>query len=314
MDILSTLRARIETIEAGEHSIGLAAVLVHVETATRHLERGRTFRDESAYTDAVYRTNQAFEGSIKEAYRVLAGKPPDRKTPHEIEQYLEKNKVLHKRVLVLFTHYRTDWRNASAHDYTLSFNESEAYIAIVSVTAFATVLTDQIAERIAFLRAQTDPTLEAFKVALLAGRKSEPLVWQVAHAVAQIGSMLSRDKHLPVLSEAQTIGAIAGLLSSGERGYAVSVEENLATNLRMQPDMVVRSNGEGIVVEIKRTLPSSAAIESAVNQIEQYLAAGRLENGLVFFAASNPASYDLHAHERKAGRGLVIAVVPRDDV
>ncbi|MEH2117121.1 hypothetical protein [Nostoc sp.] len=116
MDLLDILRSKIDSLEDGDHIPGLKAVLLHIETASRHLLRGQKQNEETAFTDSIYRTNQAFEGSLKEAYRVLASKDPERERPYDIEQYFEKNKVFRQRVLAQFTNYRTEWRNPSSHD------------------------------------------------------------------------------------------------------------------------------------------------------------------------------------------------------
>src|SRR5689334_21146934 len=122
MDLVDTLRTKIDGLDKGEYSSGLRAVLAHIETAFRHLSRGLNSDDDAAFTDAIYRTNQAFEGSVKEAYRVLAKQEPERKTPFEIEGYLETTDVFRSRVLEQLTTYRTRWRNPSAHDYKLDFD------------------------------------------------------------------------------------------------------------------------------------------------------------------------------------------------
>jgi hypothetical protein len=74
MDLLDVIRKQIDRLSEGPHSVGLRSVLRHIEAAYGHLSRGQTQQDDSAFTDAIYRTNQAFEGSIKEAYRILAAK------------------------------------------------------------------------------------------------------------------------------------------------------------------------------------------------------------------------------------------------
>ena len=149
MDLIAILRDKIDRIASGDHTSGLKAVLVHIATATRHLRRGQETSDETAFTDAIYRTNQAFEGSLKEAYRVLAGKKPEKKTPYQIEEYLTKETVFRDRVLSQLTNYCTEWRNLSTHDHKLDFDSSEAFLAIVSVCAFANLLLDQVAEKLA---------------------------------------------------------------------------------------------------------------------------------------------------------------------
>jgi hypothetical protein len=72
--------------------------------------------DETAFTDAIYRTNQAFEGSLKEAYRVLTGKNPLKLRPFDIETFFQEQRILRSRVLAQFSNYRTEWRNPATHD------------------------------------------------------------------------------------------------------------------------------------------------------------------------------------------------------
>ena len=149
MDIVDILRNKISVLEPGEHSTGLKATLSHIETAFRHLLRGQRDEDQTAFTDAVYRTNQAFEGAIKEAYRVLTKSNPENVRPYDIELHFSKSATFRRRVLDQFTNYRKEWRNPSTHDYKLDFNESEAFLAIVSVTAFSCLLLDEITQKIA---------------------------------------------------------------------------------------------------------------------------------------------------------------------
>ena len=156
MDLVATLRTQIDSLDEGDYKPGLLAVLRHIETGFRHLERGQNTGDDTAFTDAIYRTNQAFEGSIKEAYRVLAGQDPAHKRPYDIENYLERNNVFRSRVLKQFTTYRTEWRNPSTHDYKLDFDSSEAFLASVSVAAFACLLLDQVAERLSYNQSLKD--------------------------------------------------------------------------------------------------------------------------------------------------------------
>lgn len=149
MDIVEVVREAAGRLPEGEYSVGLSAIIRHLETAIRHYQRD-PIEEPDCYTDSIYRTNQAYEGSLKEAYRALAEKDPSGKTPNEIEKYLESNSVLRQRVLIQLTRYRQDYRNPSAHDYKLDFDANEALLSIVSVSAFAKLLFDQIAEKVAF--------------------------------------------------------------------------------------------------------------------------------------------------------------------
>lgn len=141
----------------GEYSTGLGAIVRHVRAAIRHLDRGQE-DDSDSCTDVIYRMNQAYEGSLKEAYRVLAGKDPSGLTPFQIEGYLETHSVVRPRVLTQLTRYRQDYRNPSTHDYKLDFDKDEALLAIVSVCGFALLLANQISSRLASEAAQAKTT------------------------------------------------------------------------------------------------------------------------------------------------------------
>lgn len=94
--------------------------------------------------------NQAFEGGLKEAYKVLTNQNPSRITPYKIEKYMQDTNLFKEKVLVQFTRYGEEWRNPSAHDHTFDFDESEAFLAIVSVCDFTNVLIDQISQHLPF--------------------------------------------------------------------------------------------------------------------------------------------------------------------
>ncbi len=147
MDLVALLEQAASQLPAGEHSVGLNAIVRHVKAAIRHLERDQ-ITDPDTCTDAIYRMNQAYEGSLKEAYRVLAGKDPSGLSPFQIESYLESNRVVRPRVLTQLTRYRQDYRNPSTHDYKLDFDEDEALLAIVSVCGFAKLLINQISSKL----------------------------------------------------------------------------------------------------------------------------------------------------------------------
>src|SRR4051812_28135493 len=105
MDISQIIKDGISALPDGEHQSGLGAVSNHIDVAIGHLHNGRVTSQTHLFTDAVYRCNQAYEGSIKEAYKVLAGLDPGKKTTSQIENYLEKNAVLKPRVLEQLRRY-----------------------------------------------------------------------------------------------------------------------------------------------------------------------------------------------------------------
>ena len=101
MDLVKLIKDKIKVFSQTEHFAGMESVISHIEIAERHLDQGKK-GDDYLFNDVIYRTNQAFEGSLKEAYNVLANKSSDGKSPNEIEKYLESNNLLKERVLSLF--------------------------------------------------------------------------------------------------------------------------------------------------------------------------------------------------------------------
>lgn len=293
MDLVDTLRKKIDVLDEGEYVPGLKAVLLHIETAFRHLSRGQETDDDTAFTDAIYRTNQAFEGSVKEAYRVLAGHDPAKKRPFDIENYLEQNNIFRSRVLSQLTTYRTEWRNPSAHDYKLDFDESEAFLAIVSVSAFACLLLDQIAERLAYTKSQAEA--EAQKVALMASlaqTMNADLLVRVTELLTQFCAI-----HLPSTtssskpSEAQVVGALHGFLSSAAPELEVRTEARLDSEKPFHADLLVVRGEERVVIELKRRLVRQS-YANAVAQVENYLLIGGIKSGILLFLPEAPSEME----------------------
>ena len=282
MDLIATLRSKIDALQEGDYSPGLKAVVLHIETAFGHLSRGQTKNEETAFTDAIYRTNQAFEGSIKEAYRVLAGKDPARQRPYDIEQYLEKEKVFRSRVLSQFTNYRTEWRNPAAHDYKLDFDESESFLAIISVSAFACLLFDQIAEHVAFIGAEGAADAHKSNLRKRLGKKNGSLrdrairLFSAFAAQKQMG-MVPNERR----PEVQVLGALAGFLASAAPDIHVTIEPRLSPDKFEEGDMLLELGGDRLLVELKRDHAATKMLYSAVTQVEHYLLISGLRDALL---------------------------------
>src|SRR5882672_6015100 len=211
MNLLDELRRKIETFDTHYRKTGISAAIRHIEVGERYLEKGRTDEDPDFFNDVVYRTNQAFEGMLKEAYAVLADTEATKLSPYSIEKYLLDGKKLSERVLGLFTTYRTQWRNPATHDHTLLFSEQEALLAIVNVSAFAVVLLDQIIETISFKhqRAETERRQK-----LVASTVRELGEQGLAELIVGLLKSFTEDPIVkePVKSEAELIGRLSGFL------------------------------------------------------------------------------------------------------
>lgn len=283
MDLLAVLRSKIDSLEEGGYSPGLRAVLLHIGTAFKHLYRGQNEGDETAFTDAIYRTNQAFEGSIKEAYRVLAGKDPEKVRPFDIETYLEKEEVFRPRVLSQFTNYRQEWRNPSTHDYKLDFDESESFLAIISVSAFSCLVLDQIAGHLAYMRANEQAEKKKVSIAENTASSDGGLLDRTVSMLAEFhrlrlehqgGAVFSR------VSEVQVLGALAGFFASAAPDLEVSSDHRIGPELT--PDLVVSMGDSVVIIELKSRY-SEDAMHLGVAQLELLMRARRVGSGILFF-------------------------------
>ncbi len=249
------------TVPNGEHSAGLSAVLRHIEAAVRHYERGKAKGDEDYFTDAIYRTNQAFEGSLKEAYRVLALMNPNNKKLHQIEEFLESGGLFRKRVSDQFTRYRQDYRNPSTHDYILDFNSDEALLAILSVSAFAKLIVDQIAEKIAFENAKF-----RFHQADINHYHAPSQDIALGRFIAiELCSRLSKFSTAGITASALE-GELAGLIASS--GLTVDINPKQSENLNYSWDFFAGNQSETVPVEIRTVRTSSDRNEETADQIK----------------------------------------------
>jgi hypothetical protein len=311
MDLVETLRKKIDGIEDGDHVPGLKAVLLHIETAFRHLLRGQDSDDDTAFTDAIYRTNQAFEGSIKEAYRVLSGQDPEKKRPYDIENYLEQNNVFRSRVLSQFTTYRTEWRNPSAHDYKLDFDESESFLAIISVSAFACLLLDEIAEQLAFKKSQGEAAAQSVVLAAkLQGTQEADLLVRVTELLTQFCLLhVSPTTASAKQSEVQVIGALHGFLSSTASELQVQTDAKLDEQRSLRPDLLIARGDDRVVVELKRVF-RGRNYENAIAQVERYLLISGIKNGVLLFLPEAPG--EMQRAEFRVGGidGRIVVLTP----
>lgn len=304
MNLIEILGRRAEGIPEGAHTRGLKAIVQHAQAAVRHLERGQRDRDETAFTDAIYRTNQAFEGSLKEAFRVLAGQDPDRARPFDIENYFTQQTVLRQRVLDQLSVYRREWRNPSAHDYKLDFDEDEALLAIVTVCAFAIVLFDQIAERISFVQAQSAT------VAPKTPDVSSPLLDRMALALTRFRAPAAGGAPHQA-REAELVGALAGYLSKLFPDSRVETEVRPSKDRAFEVDIALERRGEQVLVEVKQARAGSVQKKNGLNQLTHYMALGGAKQGILFFHSDEEElDYAVDEHHLPGLAGRIIVIIP----
>lgn len=284
MDLLKLIKDKCDYFSDTEIFQGLESVISHIEIAERHLEMGK-MGDDYYFTDVIYRTNQAFEGSLKEAYRVLTGNKSKNLTSHKIEQYLEQNNLLKERVLSLFTNYRTEWRNKSTHDYELYFTEQEAFLAIINICAFFNILLDRILVQKAYNQEKSE--LSKSKIRIDVPIKGLNLIEQIS----QLLIMFSNDapskmvgSTVPRYSENQLIGALAAYLNSADDKIEVITEYSIPVSVhRLTPDMLIKRDNCSLLIEIKTPIKwNDKMLHRGREQLFSYMSASGITEGILY--------------------------------
>jgi len=302
MDLLKEIRDRIKANPGGEDARGLKSVLTHIEIAERHYFRAKSERDEHLFTDVIYRTNHAYEGILKEAYVILAERAADRVSPAAIEDYLLNSAKLRSRFTDLLTNYRRNWRNPSTHDYQLFFSEQESFLAIVTVSAFASILLDHILEKIAY----TQKSRELENAALLArdhikGFAALAPIDKVTQILLSYGSYYL--KHFETMSKYSRRSANAQLAAFMEKVAPeislVREQEFNIDELRVQFDLVATVDERTVVIETRDPRSPDEILmgdDAAIMQLSRHLTVIGLEDGVVFFYPKQPDEEMVSAH------------------
>lgn len=285
MDLLQLIKDKSRAFEGTELYPGIEAVIHHIEIAETHFERAREY-GEHMYTDVIYRTNQAFEGALKEAYRVIAAKDPSKQSPFHIEKYFESNNLLKERVLIQFTNYRTEWRNKSTHDYQLFFSSQEAFLAIVSISAFFSILLDQMVERYSHKVEKEELSKESYSL-LQRVKNYEQLdfLQQCVELLRHFSlSLITESKAITNLSEYEILGRLTGFISATDPRIKFTSDKPVRLgSMTMRMDLLLEKGDRAIAVEVKR--PSKERVRrerEGLEQLKSYLAATGLIEGIVF--------------------------------
>jgi hypothetical protein len=187
----------------------------------------------------------------------------------------------------------------------LDFDEGEAFLAIVSVSAFACLLIEQISERIAFLRSKEDA--EASKASIrkrMASHKGDLL-----ERTVNLLKEFARLRHdsgstLPRISGRQLMAALLGFLESASPDLHVASEVPLDVDHRVRADFVVSDDESKLIIEVKGALSRSRTYDGIV-QLEQYMDLSGIRLGVLFFY---PYGYELEQHEPIVRQGRLVVL------
>lgn len=312
MDILLSINQKLQKANL-EIPSGIKAVLAHIEIAEKRFQSAKHNRDNTLYTDVIYRTNQAFEGILKEGYTILANKDSSKVSSNEIEKYLLNNDVFKERVMELFTNYRQNWRNPSTHNHQLFFSEEEAFLAIVTVSAFTYILTDQILEKMSYQAEKTNIENRAKEI-----RKSldnylelEPIK-KVSAILGKLFLEIRDDKKFVERTESQQRGLVSGFLASIEPDIKIDFEPKITKVARLFPtDFICHLGGERIVLQLNRNKIDMRHEDLDFLEMEKWLLTNKITRAVLFYFPVEPTDEPLttipHAD---SGKVKIIAIGP----
>ncbi|MDP2026286.1 hypothetical protein [Sulfuriferula sp.] len=288
MDLLKLIKTKAKLFDGTSSERGVDAIIHHIEISESHYELGKS-NGEHLYTDVIYRTNQAFEGALKEAFRVLTGSDPSKKSPHEIEKHFESNKLLKERVLAQFATYRTDWRNKSTHDYQLFFSSQEALLAIVSVSAFFNILLDQITEKRSF-DLEKEKVLRRAKGFFGDGNVygSMGFMQQIIELLKLFSDELREEGAIDIsVKEYELLGRLAGFISAADPDIVISTEQAINYgSRRLMMDMLLKKGDGSVILELKRpSVEFTRRAREGMEQLKHYLVASNISQGIVYAPA-----------------------------
>lgn len=286
MDILKEIEKQIESIKAEDNSAYLDQIYSHLDRAELYYKQGQN--DEQYFNDVIYRSNQAYEGALKESYKVLAGKTEaelSKTTPHKIEAHLKDNNIFRDRVLQLFENYRQEWRNKSTHDYKLIFKQDEAFIALTSVTSFVHLLLREILEKLAYNKEISKKSLKTKIQQLnkLLKEDDKNLAEKIVKILFEFTDGAIINAAHSAMFEVEILGMLHGFLSKSNEDLQVIREPRLQLNNQsIRPDFIVEYENEKVVLEIKRHF-SRQRLQPAIHQVLSYLQAADIPNGILYF-------------------------------
>lgn len=295
MDILKEIENQIASIKKVDNSTYLDSIFTHIDRAEFYYKQGKA--DVNFFNDVIYRSNQAYEGALKESYKVLADKSQEevlRKSPDDIEKFLATHDVFRERVLQLFKNYRQEWRNKSTHDYKLFFDESEAFIALTSVTSFVHLLLKQIQEKTAYLtqekKLSEDKISENIIKPIIDSLDKKPINKLIEIIIEFSKENAENIFNSENISANEIIGLFHAFIASIKSIKTLREPLINMGDRALMPDFLVKIDNVSIILEFKRLKDYVSIIENAINQVVIYMQAANVQNGVIFIAMFNEAN------------------------
>lgn len=300
MDTLKEIKNLITYFQDELKSNINTGVLTHIERAELYFKMAQSKNDEQFFTDVIYRSNQAYEGILKEAYRSFENKDPRKKRPAEIEDYFGKKELFNARVKLAFQSYRQQWRNPSTHDHQLFFRKEEAFLALLNVSAFILILLSQIIENQSYKEAKSTYENEDHKITIKRNR-NENLNELIGRSLINFHNF----ENFEIANESQLIGVLKAYLETAFPNFRFISEPNIE-DLNIFPDLVVYKGNQPItVIEVKRHF-QELRIETGLKQLNSYLSKLNINSGILYFFPITKDVTQTLARENTAEKSIVV--------
>ena len=219
--------------------------------------------------------------------------------------------MFRQRVLSQFTNYRTEWRNPSTHDYQLDFDESEAFLAIVSVSAFACVLIDQISEKIAFMTSQKETEQNKEEIQKHIETEKVRLIDLATEMLKEFSKQHGPSS--PIQTETQLLGSLTGFFSTLVPDVTLTADYRLDPAKCERADLLISQDSERILVELKRSLSPRVCSEGII-QLEHYMLLGGVKQAILFVYPPSGGEVTSEEHQVRGIDGQLIVIKPASAV
>jgi len=182
-----------------------------------------------------------------------------------------------------------EWRNKSTHDYQLFFSEQEAFLAIMTVSAFINILLDQMVEKMAFEKKATQvvQTAPAIRSAIQGYESLSPFEQVLQLIVSFAMAFQPNTNQWNTSFEAELIGELAGYIKGVAPQITIELDATITIGrYRFTVDLLVGNRGEKVIIEIKRPGSAPATVRSGEEQLFSYLAASDISKGILLLPPS----------------------------
>ncbi|TOM27421.1 hypothetical protein CGH80_24250, partial [Vibrio parahaemolyticus] len=170
----------------------------------------------------------------------------------------------------------------------------EALLAIVSVSAFFSILLDEMLEKQAFETEVEDLKKHVSKItSQLHNYNALDFHQQCLEILTKFSVIEKREGGFDTdLSEFELRGRLSAFISSVDPEITVEIEKRINIgSSHAYIDMILRKGGNSIIVELKRPSKESRLLEMrAVQQIISYLAVTQLTDGIVYIPPYSKSS------------------------